>query len=164
MQNNIFPVCDFELNSYLGRWYEIARLDRSSGQEYVKLTTELVLRKKNIVSVENQEHLNTGQEWSGANNKAYFVSSVGEGYLKVPFFGPFYGSYVIYEIYKESYQYAFVSGPDSSNLWLLSRTTHVSDEIVGNFIQQAKTLGFNTRGLIMVNQNQNQPLKNGNAV
>ena len=120
--------------------------------------------KKNIVSVENQEYLNTDKEWSGANSRAYSVSRVGEGYLKVPFFGPFYGSYVIYELYKESYQYAFVSGPDASNLWLLSRTTNVTDEIVGNFIQQAKNLGFNTNDLIMVNQNQNQPLKNDNAV
>jgi len=162
MQNNVSPVCDFELNSYLGWWYEIARLDRSFEQDFVKLTDEFVLRKKNIVSVVNQEFLNKDNEWSAANSKAYFVNSVGEGYLKVPFFGPFYGSYVIYELYKECHQYAFVSGPDLSNLWLLSRTKNVSAEIVSSFIQQAKNFEFHTNDLIMVNQNQN--IKNGRAV
>jgi apolipoprotein D and lipocalin family protein len=162
MQNNVSPVCDFELNSYLGWWYEIARLDRSFEQDFVKLTAEFVLRKKNIASVVNQEFLNRANKWNEANSKAYFVNSVGEGYLKVPFFGPFYGSYVIYELYKESYQYAFVSAPDSSNLWLLSRTKNVSDEILGCFIQQAKNLEFNTSDLIMINQNQN--IKNGKAI
>ena len=85
-----------------------------------------------------------------------------EGYLQVPFSGPFYGSYVIYELYKECHQYAFVSGPDLSNLWLLSRTKNVSAEIVSSFIQQAKNFEFNTNDLIMINQNQN--IKNGRAV
>jgi apolipoprotein D and lipocalin family protein len=162
MQNNISSVCDFELNSYLGWWYEIARLDRSFEKNFVKLTDEFVLRKKNIVNVVNQELLNRDNEWNEDNSKAYFINSVGEGYLKVPFFGPFYGSYVIYQLYKDSYQYSFVSGPDSSNLWLLSRTNNVSDEIVDSFIQQAKNLEFNTSDLIMINQNRH--IKNGKAI
>ena len=72
--------------------------------------------------------------------------------LKVSFFGPFYGSYVIFELDKDNYQYAFVSGPDLSYLWLLSRTPEVSDEVISGFVKQSKTLGFDISGLIMVNQ------------
>ncbi|EMP94224.1 lipocalin-like domain protein, partial [Vibrio cholerae O1 str. 95412] len=32
-----------------------------------------------------------------------------DGYLKVSFFGPFYGSYVVFELDRENYSYAFVS-------------------------------------------------------
>jgi hypothetical protein len=36
------------------------------------------------------------------------------GYLKVSFFGPFYGSYLIFELDREDYQYAVISGPNKS--------------------------------------------------
>ncbi|EMQ33061.1 lipoprotein Blc, partial [Vibrio cholerae O1 str. EM-1536] len=34
-------------------------------------------------------------EWKEAEGKAYFVNGSTDGYLKVSFFGPFYGSYVV---------------------------------------------------------------------
>jgi len=76
------------------------------------------------------------------------------GYLKVSFFGPFYGSYVIFELDKEDYQYAFVTGPNLSYLWLLSRTPAVDESLLSRFVQKAGALGYETEKLIYVNQNQ----------
>ena len=73
--------------------------------------------------------------------------------MKVSFFGPFYGSYVIFELDKENYQYAFVAGPDTSYLWFLSRTPTVSAELKDRFVKKAKALGFDTDELIFVEQN-----------
>ena len=86
-----------------------------------------------------------------AEGKAYFVDDENKGYLKVSFFGPFYGSYVIFEIDQEDYKYAFVSGPDTSYLWLLSRTPQVEQEIIEKFKRMSKDRGFATRKLIFVN-------------
>lgn len=52
-----------------------------------------------------------------------------EGYLKVSFLGPFYGSYVVFEL-EEDYNYAFVSGNSTGYLWLLSRTPTVRNEVI----------------------------------
>jgi apolipoprotein D and lipocalin family protein len=68
----------------------------------------------------------------------------------VSFFGPFYGSYVIFELDREDYRYAFVSGPDKSYLWFLARTPEVSEEMADRFVQRARALGFNTANLIFV--------------
>ena len=76
----------------------------------------------------------------------------GLGYLKVSFFGPFYGSYVIFGLDREQYQYSFVSGPDTSYLWLLSRTAEVDEEVLEQFREKAESLGFDTSALIMVDQ------------
>jgi apolipoprotein D and lipocalin family protein len=152
MPENIRPVSDFELKRYLGRWYEIARLDHSFEQGLENVTAEYSTRKDGGISVVNCGFSTEDREWTEANGKAYFVNSAEQGYLKVSFFGPFYGSYVIFELDKENYQYAFVSGPDLSYLWLLSRTPEVSDEVISSFVKQAKTLGFDISGLIMVNQ------------
>jgi apolipoprotein D and lipocalin family protein len=74
------------------------------------------------------------------------------GYLKVSFFGPFYGSYVVFELDKDNYQCAFVPGPDLSYLWLLSRTPELPEEIVDRFIDRAASLGFDADELIMMMQ------------
>jgi apolipoprotein D and lipocalin family protein len=152
MPENVRPVSDFDLNRYLGQWYEIARLDHSFERGLENVTAEYSMREDGGVSVVNRGFSTEDQEWSEATGKAYFVEGGAEGYLKVSFFGPFYGSYVIFELEKENYHYAFVSGPDLSYLWFLSRTPEVPDELISGFVEKAKALGFDTSDLIMVNQ------------
>lgn len=152
MPDNITPVKKFELDRYLGKWYEIARLDHSFERGLEKITAEYTLREDGGVSVINRGYSPKKNEWNVAEGKAYFVNDDNEGYLKVSFFGPFYGSYVIFELDEENYQYAFISGPNTSYLWLLSRTPTLPQEIVDRFIQRTTELGFDTANLIMVNQ------------
>ncbi|WP_156887795.1 lipocalin family protein [Desulfotignum balticum] len=54
---------------------------------------------------------------------------------------------------RESYQYAFVSGPSTKYLWLLSRTPSVEMEIIEKFIEMSKLRGFDTDNLIFVQHN-----------
>ena len=65
-------------------------------------------------------------------------------------FGPFYGSYVVFKLERENYDYAFVSGPNTNYLWLLSRTPSVPPEVIERFRMSAGELGFDTRELIFV--------------
>jgi apolipoprotein D and lipocalin family protein len=152
MPDSVQPVTGFELEKYLGKWYEIARLDHSFEKGLSQVTAEYRLREDAGVSVLNRGFSESENEWKEAEGKAYFVNSDSEGYLKVSFFGPFYGSYVIFELDKKDYQYAFVSGADLSYLWLLSREPEVSREIIEHFIEKSNKLGFNTKDLIFVNQ------------
>jgi lipocalin len=85
--------------------------------------------------------------------KAYFVSDESKGYLKVSFFWPFYGSYVVFELDHGNYQYAFVSGPTMKYLWLLARTPTVKPEVIEKFIEMSKARGFKTEDLIFPQQN-----------
>jgi apolipoprotein D and lipocalin family protein len=152
MPENITPVKKFELDRYLGKWYEIARLDHSFERGLEKITAEYTLREDGGVSVINRGYSPKNDEWNVAEGKAYFVNGENEGYFKVSFFGPFYGSYVIFELDEENYQYAFISGPNRSYLWLLSRTPTLPKEVINRFIQITKELGFSTSDLIIVNQ------------
>ena len=152
MPQNVTPVGDFELARYLGKWYEIARLDHSFERGLEQVTAEYSLREDGGVNVKNRGFSAVENVWSEADGKAYFVDDSSEGYLKVSFFGPFYGSYIVFELEQDNYQYAFVSGPDLSYLWLLSRTPSVSDEIIADFLEKSRALGFDTEKLIMVKQ------------
>jgi len=155
MPESVTPVENFELNRYLGKWYEIARLDHSFERGLGHITAEYSLREEGGVSVVNKGYSLEEGEWKVAEGKAYFVDAQDVGYLKVSFFGPFYGSYVIFEIDREGYEYAFVSGPNTSYLWLLSRTPQAPPVVLERFMQVSENLGFNTRQLIFVNHDIN---------
>ncbi|MCI5121299.1 MAG: lipocalin [Candidatus Electrothrix sp. AUS4] len=152
MPQSVSPIKDFELNRYLGRWYEIARLDHSFERDLVQVSAEYSLRDDGGVTVTNRGFSEAKNTWKEAVGKAFFVEEANTGYLKVSFFGPFYGSYVIFELDKDNYQYAFVSGPDTSYLWLLARTPTVEQKLLDRFISQAKERGFPTEQLIFVPQ------------
>lgn len=152
MPTGVKPVEDFDVNLYLGKWYEIARLDHSFERGLSKVTAEYSLREDGGVKVMNRGFSSKKNEWDEAEGKAYFVGPENEGFLKVSFFGPFYGSYIVFELDKENYEYSFISGPDTSYLWLLSRSPSVSDDVLERFMTQASELGFDTESLIFVEQ------------
>lgn len=143
------PVSDFDLDRYLGTWYEIARLDHSFEKGLDNVTADYSIRSGGGVKVINRGYVAATQTWKEAEGKAFFVGSDSEGYLKVSFFGPFYGSYVIFELDKD-YQYAFVTSSKKSYLWLLARTPTVDKKLIDRFIEKSETLGFDTHKLIFV--------------
>ena len=145
---SVEPVQGFDLNRYLGKWYEIARLDHSFEEGLDNVTAVYSLRDDGGVNVVNRGFLSKDDVYQEAQVMAYFVNDSDEGYLKVSFFRPFYASYVIFELDQDGYQYAFVSGPDTSFLWLLSRTPTVEQALLDHFIETSASLGFDTEELI----------------
>ncbi len=152
MPKSVSPVTDFELNKYLGKWYEIARLDHSFERGLSQVSAEYSLKNDGGVAVVNRGFSEADNEWREAEGKAYFVNEEDEAYLKVSFFGPFYGSYVVFELDHENYQYAFVSGPNTDYLWLLARTPVIDSEIMQKFLTMSEERGFNTENIIYVQQ------------
>jgi apolipoprotein D and lipocalin family protein len=147
--DGIEPVDNFELNRYLGKWYEIARLDHSFERGLEAVSAEYSLRDDGGIRVINSGRNTDTQANQEAEGRAYFVEQPNLGYLKVSFFGPFFGSYVIFEL-DENYQYAFIAGNTTNYLWLLARTPEVSQELINQFISRANQLGFDTTQLIFV--------------
>ena len=150
LPDRVQPVTGFELQRYLGTWHEIARLDHSFERGLSKVTAEYSLREDGGVRVLNRGYDATQDRWKQAQGKAYFVGPPDVAHLKVSFFGPFYGSYVVFDLDRADYQYAFVSGPTTDYLWLLARTTTVDAHVKERFVAMAEERGFDTRRLIWV--------------
>lgn len=153
LPEGVTPVDEFNINQYMGKWYEIARLDHSFERNKHEVTAEYSLRDDGGVKVLNRAYSVEEKSWGESEGKAYFVEEQDEGYLKVSFFGPFYGSYVVFELDKKNYQYAFVSGPDKTYLWLLARAPEVKEDLINRFVEKSKNLGFNTDDLIFTKHN-----------
>ena len=156
MPDNIKPVQEFELPRYLGTWYEIARLDHRFERGLHQVTADYSLRDDGGVKVINRGYSAEKKEWKTAEGKAYFIDQPDIGYLKVSFFGPFYGSYVVFELEKNNYSYALISGPDKDYFWILAREPQIESELLESLIAKAKALGFETENIIRVNHS-NKP-------
>lgn len=146
-----------DASQYLGTWYEIARLDHSFERDLEKVTATYSLREDGGIKVINRGFNAKTSEWKEAEGKAYFVDppnpdKTNTGKLKVSFFGPFYGAYNIMVLDKSYYNYVMICGPDTSYLWILSRTPQLTYPIKQHLIAQAKELGFDTDKLIHVKQ------------
>ena len=147
---NVKPVDNFKLEKYLGKWYEIARLDHSFERGLTRVTADYSLRDDGGLRVLNRGYSAKENKWEKAEGKAYFVKNSDQGYLKVSFFGPFYGSYIVFELDHENYEYSLVCGPDKSYLWILARSPEIKEAIENILIAKASALGFDTGKLIFV--------------
>ncbi|MBJ6800309.1 lipocalin family protein [Geomonas propionica] len=153
MPERVKPVDNFDVQKYLGNWYEVARLDHSFERGLSRVTAEYSLREDGGLKVINRGYMAKENRWKEATGKAYFADTFDKGYLKVSFFGPFYGSYVIVDLDHENYQYSLVCGPNTNYLWILSRTPEMQASVRDRLVAKAASLGFDTSKLIYVSHN-----------
>lgn len=146
----IKPVQNFDVNRYLGTWYEIARLDHSFERGLNNISATYTLRDDGGIDVLNKGFDEKKNKWKEAKGKAYFVGEKTVASLKVSFYGPFYGGYNVIALDHEDYSYAMVCGPDRSYLWILAREKNLDQFILNKLIKNAKSLGFETDKLIFV--------------
>ena len=147
--DGVETVEGFELDRYLGTWYEVARLDHPFERGLMDVTANYSMREDGGVRVVNRGR-NADGEWEEAEGKAYFVDRSDAGRLKVSFFGPFYGGYNIVELDKEDYRYALVVGPNRDYLWILARQPDLDDATLQRLVGRARELNFPVDALIYV--------------
>ncbi len=150
LPKGIEPIRDFDLQQYYGKWYEIARLDHRFERGLQQVSAEYSAGEDGFVVVKNRGYKKADDEWKQITGRAKFKSDPQTGHLLVSFFGPFYASYVIFEL--DDYEQVYIAGGNRRNLWFLSRTPEVSEADKEKFLQKVQASGFNTEGLIWVDQ------------
>jgi apolipoprotein D and lipocalin family protein len=148
----IEPVGEFEADRYLGRWYEIARLDHSFERGLTRVTADYERQDDGGISVVNRGYDRARGEWREARGRAYFLGDPAVASLKVSFFGPFYGGYHVIALDRKEYRWALISGPSRSFLWVLARTPTLPDATLEALVSRAAELAFPTEDLIFVDQ------------
>lgn len=143
------PVSDFNASRYLGKWYEIARLENRFEKGMEQVTATYGLRSDGGITVLNRGYDPIKNRWKESEGKAYFTGAPTTAALKVSFFGPFYGGYNVIKLDKD-YQHALVSGPNRDYLWILSRSTTLPETVKQEFLATARELGFPVEQLVWV--------------
>ena len=137
-------ISNFNVNQYLGTWYEIARYDHwfEQGQKNVK--TEYIL-KDNIIIVKNQGEIDG--KIKKIEGIAKFKDKQNIGWLKVSFFKPFYGDYKIIYI-DDNYENVIITGKTQEYLWILSRNQKITNQKKEFLLNKLKEFKFDTDKLI----------------
>lgn len=146
-------VKPFDINKYMGKWYEIARMDYIFEKNLSNCTAEYTMDENEEIHVVNRGYNYKKNRMEESEGKAQFVDSPDEARLKVSFWGPFYSAYNVIAIDKD-YKNALVAGKDFKHLWLLSRESTMPEETIEYFLQQAESFGYDTSKLIWVDQNE----------
>ena len=151
---NAKAVENFDVNEYLGTWYEIDRFDSRFEKDLYNVSAQYSLNKKGNVLVINSGYNSKEKEWKNAKGLAKFRGDKDVAALKVSFFGPFYTGYNVVALDK-NYQFALIAGKNLDYLWILSRTKNIPQEVKTNYLKIAEQIGYDTSKLIWVKHNRN---------
>jgi apolipoprotein D and lipocalin family protein len=144
-------VTPFDSKKYLGRWYEIARMDFRFEKNLKNTTADYSFNANGRIKVVNRGYNYKTSKWKQSNGKAKFVGDENEAKLKVSFFGPFYAGYNVIAL-DVDYRYALVAGKNLDYLWLLSRQKEMPENIKKDYLQKAAAIGYDTSKLVWVEQ------------
>jgi apolipoprotein D and lipocalin family protein len=145
-------VKDFEVERYLGKWYEIARYNHRFERGLVGVTATYSLRDNGMINVENAGFKGSlDGKRSVATGKAKIPDMSVPSKLKVSFFLFFYGDYFVMEL-DSNYQWAVVGSSSENYLWILSRTPEMDEDIYNDLIDRLINRGYDVDKLIRVEQ------------
>lgn len=150
---HVKPVKPFVLEKYLGKWYEIARIDFKFEKGLNNVTATYSLKANGMVKVDNKGYAYAKDKWKESIGKAKFARNENEGMLRVSFFGPFYAGYNVIAV-DEDYKYALVAGDNYNYLWILSRTQTIPEDVKQSYLKIAKDSGYDVSRLIYVEHDQ----------
>lgn len=143
-----------DLNKYLGKWYEIARFDAWFEKDCVNATAEYSLNS-NGIDVLNSCRLKSPEgRLKKAYGRAVVVPDSGNAKLKVSFLpkflsvfdSTFSGDYWILKL-DPKYQVVLVGEPSKEYLWILARTPELDPKTYAEYVEYAKSLGFDVSKL-----------------
>ena len=157
LPDGVSAVTPFDINRYLGRWYEIARLDHGFERGLSDVSATYALQRDGSVQVINRGYDTRRNEWRQVVGRARFIGDTNRGSLKVSFFGPFYGGYHVAALDAQDYRWAIVVGPTLDYFWLLARDRHMPATAREQLLLQAKQLGVDTAKVIVVGHTRDDP-------
>ena len=146
-------VEEFDLERYLGTWYEIARFNHSFERGMDNAMAEYILQDDGTVFVMNTAWKDG--KFKVAEGKAKYKDPEGNpGALKVSFFWFLYSEYNVMLVDKD-YTISLVGSKKENYLWILSRTPVPDQDLLQSVLEEAEARGYDTSKLIWVDQSRN---------
>ena len=138
----------FDLNRFMGTWYEIARLDHPYERGLERVTAQYQFDSKGTVTLINQGY-KSGNRRTRRHGK--LLPTMTPNYFKVYFGFPIGFHYRVAYINNE-YTLTIITGARSNTLWFMARSKSISPEQQQLLETVAAQLGFDTSKLIYAKQ------------
>ena len=135
-------ISDFDVQRYMGTWYEIGRYPNRFQEGCVGTTATYSFDLTGSITVENscyEDHL--GGRLKTITGKAWVVDKREPAKLHVRFFWPFKGDYWVIQL-DPDYQWAVVGHPDRTYLWILARTPRLDRQTLQGIFDRLVQQGY----------------------
>ena len=142
---HIPAVGNFDLEKYLGKWYEVCRLPNFFEEGMRDVHALYSVGKNGSIKVVNRGVKNG--KIKTVCGTARVCGSSGTGELEVSFFRPFYSRYRIIKLAPD-YSWAVVTGSDMKYLWVLSRTPDIDGKSFQELYDFLKKQGYPVENFI----------------
>ena len=133
-------VASVDLQRYLGRWYEIARLPNRFERKCASDVEADYRVEPGGIHVLNRCRTTDGQLYE-ANGHAKVVAGSNNAKLRVSFFWPFYGDYWVLAL-DPDYSAVLVGEPSREFAWVLARRPDLPEARLTELLARALALGF----------------------
>ena len=151
--HTVVSVNQLDLERYLGLWYEIARLPlKWEDRDATNITAHYSLKDNGKVRVDNRSFDHEGKPDQAIAEATPVEGEPGQ--LTVNFLPKFIrwipftsGDYWVLKI-DSAYSVALVGTPDHENLWVLAREPHIADDVLEEYLSEARAQGFDLTKLI----------------
>lgn len=145
------PLQGFDLPRYLGRWYEVARIDHGWERGLSNVSADYALRRDGRVQIVHRGYHAPSARWRESRAVAQPAKGAASAHLTLSFFWPRRRSHIVFAL-DEHCQHALVSGPSHDHLWLLARSPQLRPTARARLLEQARAAGFDTGRLLWVDQ------------
>ena len=148
---SIKVVENFDIEKYMGTWYEIARFDFKYEKDLKNVTATYSLQDNGKVKVVNKGYNYVTNKEAEAVGKARQLDNTRNGALKVSFFGPFYSGYNVVMM-DPAYENVLVFGESTDYMWILSRNKTIPAAVKETFLTKASEAGYDLKRLVWTTQ------------
>jgi apolipoprotein D and lipocalin family protein len=148
------PVTSFEVERYMGRWYEIKRLDHPFELNLTNVSADYRLLPNGFIEMVSRGFQVRENRWLTAKSTASFIGSKEVASLKLSFGGSADDDYNVLFV-DPAYRYAIVTCDDRDGLWILSREPVLDKSILDSLVAKAKVWEFPVENMIYVEQKAN---------
>ena len=143
------PIIEsFDLNRFIGTWYEIARLDHPYERGLERVTAQYQFDSKGIVTLINQGFKSNNKH---TRRHGKLLPTTTPNYFKVYFGFPIGFHYRVAYIDNE-YSLTIITGARSNTLWFMARSKTITSEQKQQLERLATQLGFDVSKLIYTKQ------------
>lgn len=138
---------EFDLNKYLGKWFEIARIKNFFEPDMTNVTALYELNNNGDIVVVNEGYIGGIPIQIVGTARTTKIDKI----LEVSFFNNVFSDYKILFV-DDDYQYAVVGGKSTDYLWILSRTPQLDKNILTELFKIAKDNKYNINRISLTKQ------------
>lgn len=135
-------VAHVDLDRYLGRWYEFARLPNWFERDCHGVTAEYARKPTGEIAVVNTCRKGAPDgPVDRIEGRAQVVDRATNAKLRVAFFWEFWAPYWVIDL-DPDYRWALVGEPSGQYFWILTRDPMPSDALRADLLARAARLGY----------------------